>query len=39
MEQAGFPALAGRENLCENIEAALARAHEIHDHPPLERVG
>jgi len=39
MEQAGFPAFAGRENLCESIEAALVRAHEIHDHPPLERVG
>jgi SulP family sulfate permease len=31
MQQAGFAASAGQENVCPDIAAALRRAHEIHD--------
>ena len=31
MEQAGFIEMAGAENVCPNVEAALARARAIHD--------
>jgi SulP family sulfate permease len=35
MEQAGFVELAGRENVCPNVEAALTRAQAVHDRLPI----
>ena len=34
MEQAGFSEIAGAENLCPNVDAALVRARAIHDRLP-----
>jgi sulfate permease, SulP family len=34
MEQAGFSEIAGPENLCPNVDAALVRARAIHDRLP-----
>ena len=34
MEQAGFSAIAGAENLCPNVDAALVRARAIHGRLP-----
>ena len=35
MEQAGFIELAGAENVCPNVEAALTRAQAVHDRLPI----
>jgi SulP family sulfate permease len=35
MEQAGFIELAGAENVCPNVEAALTRAQAVHDRLPV----
>jgi SulP family sulfate permease len=35
MEQAGFIELAGVENVCPNVEAALTRAQAVHDRLPI----
>jgi SulP family sulfate permease len=35
MEQAGFIDLAGAENVCPNVEAALTRAQAVHDRLPI----
>jgi SulP family sulfate permease len=34
MEQAGFIDMIGRENVCPNVDAALARARAVHDRLP-----
>jgi SulP family sulfate permease len=34
MEQAGFSEIAGADNVCPNVDAALARARAIHDRLP-----
>jgi sulfate permease, SulP family len=34
MEQAGFSEIAGAENICPNVDAALVRARAIHDRLP-----
>ena len=34
MEQAGFIEMVGAENVCPNVDAALARARTIHDRLP-----
>ena len=34
MEQAGFIEMAGAENVCPNVDAALARAQAIHEQLP-----